>query len=72
MDFVTDERPVITLFYDSKINRFIDDFGVIIHDIYRLITPSQLFISRQYKNIYLIPDITNSFLVELIYLDEED
>ena len=65
------EHEVLTLLYCPDINRFSDGFGSIIHDIFRLVTPGQLMIFREYKNIYVVPDITNSFLVELIYPDEE-
>lgn len=65
------EKYVMPLEYDPEINRFRDQFGGVVHDIYRLITPSQYLIFRKYKNIYLVPDITNSFLVEMIYPEEE-
>lgn len=63
---------VKTLIYDPEINRFRDDMGNVVHDIYRLIMPSQFKIFREHKNIYLIPDITNRFLVEMIYYGEAD
>jgi hypothetical protein len=59
----------VTLFYDSDINRFVDGFGNVIHDIFRLITPGQLMLFRERKGMDLINDVTNSFKVTLIYLD---
>ena len=63
---------VKTLFYDPEINRFRDELGDVVHDIHRLITHNQILLFRKYRNIYIIPDVTNSFLVELIYYDELD
>jgi hypothetical protein len=69
---MVDIDVVKTLYYDPKINRFRDDIGNVVHDIYRLITPDQFRVFRTYKNIYLIPDITNKFFVELIWYEEAD
>lgn len=64
---MVDEHDVRSYLYDPEINRFIDEFGSIVHDIHRVVTPGQLMIFKQYKNVYVVPDITNSFLVEMIY-----
>jgi hypothetical protein len=64
-----DEHMVVTLFYEPEINRFTDDFGSIIHDIHRLVTPWQIMLFKQQKGVFLTPDVTNSFIVELIYPD---
>jgi hypothetical protein len=65
------ENEVMSLFYDVDENRFMDEFGSLIHDIFRLITPGQLMIFRKYKEVYLVRDRSNSFYVEMIYPDEE-
>lgn len=66
-----DEHEVLTLWYNPEINRFMDEFGSIIHDIWRIITPGQYKIFKETQFIYLVPDVTNSFLVEMIYGDEK-
>jgi hypothetical protein len=66
-----DDHETRTLFYDSETNRFMDEMGNVIHDIYRWITPSQIMIFKeQHKGIWVVPDVTNTFLVELIDPDE--
>ena len=67
-----DDHEVVSLFYNPDINRFIDEFGSVIQDIFRLITPSQLMIFKEYKNHYVVPDVTNSFLVELVHPEDFD
>lgn len=65
-----DPHDTICLFYDSGINRFVDSaFGNVIHDIYRLLTPSQVMLFKKNKESAVYPDITNKFLVELVYPD---
>ena len=61
----------VTLFYDPDINRFVDGFGKVMHDIFRLITPDQLMLFRQNKNICSVKDVSNSFFVSLIYMGKE-
>lgn len=67
---MTDEENVLYLLYDPRINRFIDDFGAIRDDIFRFITPGQVMLFKKNKNKFLTPDITHSFLVELVYPHE--
>lgn len=66
------EHEVVCLFYNKNINRFIDEFGDVVHDIFRFITPGQLMIFKEKKDIfYVVSDVTNSFLVKLMYYDEK-
>lgn len=69
---MVDIETVKTLYFDVKLNLFRDDMGTIIYDIYRFITPNQFLIFRKFKNIYVIPNITNEYLVELIWYEEAD
>lgn len=55
------------LFYDVGENSFIDNYGRVILDIHRLLTPWQLMLFRRYKEDMTFPDVTDSFLVELVY-----
>lgn len=64
-----DINKIVSLYYRPDVNRFTDDFGNVIHDIFRFITPGQYLIFRKYKNKYCIHDKTNSFVVEMIYPD---
>lgn len=66
-----DEHDVRSLFYYPDINRFTDENGSVIHDIHRLVSPGQLRLFMEFKSIYMVPDVTHSFLVELIYPDEQ-
>jgi hypothetical protein len=60
----------ITLFFDPDINRFVDGMGNVIHDIYRLITPKQFYLFRLHKDMRSVKDVTNSYMVTVIYLEE--
>lgn len=68
---VIDEHNTITLFFDRRINRFIDEYGNVVHDIYRIITPNQLLMFKE-GLLYMCHDITCSYIVELIDTDEDD
>lgn len=66
-----DPHDEMMLFYDIRINRFVEgSFGYVVHDIHRLLAPWQIEIFKREKSDCIFPDITNSFLIELIYPDE--
>jgi len=64
------ESGVMWLEYDPERNKFRDEMGQIIYWINRIITPAQLMLFRHYKCNYVFRDITNSYLVQLVYPDE--
>lgn len=64
-----DPHDTIMLFYDVEANSFIDTFGNVQHDIYRLLKPWQIFLFKYYEEDQVFPDVTNTFLVELVYPD---
>ncbi len=68
--FINGPVEVMTLFYDPPTNRFFEDFGRIVHDIHRLITPGQLLVFKRKQEDVVVADITNSFLIELLYPDD--
>ena len=57
------------LFYDVGENSFIDTYGRVILDIHRLLSPWQLMLFKRYRKDITFPDVTDSFLVELVYPD---
>lgn len=64
-----DPHDTICLFYDVGVNGFIDNYGRVILDIHRLLTPWQLMLFKRRKEDMVFPDVTNSFLIELVYPD---
>lgn len=66
------ENNVMTLYFDVDENRFIDEFGSIVDNPFIYITPNQLYIFKTYKYQYVVQDVTNSFLVEMVWPDEEE
>lgn len=65
-----DPHDTIALWYDVSINRFVDALlGTVVHDIHRLLAPWQIMLFKTQKMDYVFPDVTDSFLVELIYPD---
>lgn len=69
-DDMFDPHETVGLFYDAGINRFIDmKNGDIVNDIYRLVTPSDVFLFKRKKESITIPDRSNTFLVEMVYPD---
>lgn len=64
-----DPHDTIILFYDISVNRFIDMFGEVIHDIHRLLSPSQIILFKKEEIDMTFPDVSNSFLIELVYPD---
>lgn len=62
-----DPHDTIMLCYDSGINRFVEaSFGYVVQDIHRLLKPWQIMLFKTNNNDYVFPDITDSFLIELI------
>jgi hypothetical protein len=70
-DLKYDPHDTIVLFYDIRINRFIDSYGQVFLDIYRYLTPNQVLLFKENKKSVVLPDVTNSFLVELEYPDQD-
>jgi len=64
-----DPHDTIMLFYDVGVNIFVDERGDIHHDIYRLLKPWQVFLFKNKKECMTFPDVTNTFLIELVYPD---
>lgn len=70
-NFRYDPHDTICLFYDVVNNYFIESsFGCIVYDIHRLIAPWQVTLFKWHRKDAVFPDVTNSFLVELVYPDE--
>lgn len=63
-----DELDIVCLFYDEISRKFIDENGVMIWDIFRYITPNDLYLFRQKKECMVIPWRTSpGWLIELYY-----
>ena len=69
-DYRYDPHDTIMLFYDVGVNSFIDTYGNVILDIHRLLAPWQLMLFKRYMEDCVFPDVTNSFLIELVYPDD--
>jgi hypothetical protein len=63
------EDETVYLMYWPSINRFVDEFGCVVHDIYQYITPNQLYLFMHNENSMVLNDVTNSFIVVLSYPD---
>lgn len=67
-----DEGDGIELYYDPDINRFVDlSFGIIMDDIHRVVSPSQILLFKKEKQDQMVMDVTNSFPVVLYYPEDE-
>lgn len=66
-----DPHDTIMLLYDADVNVFVDTYGTIYHDIYiyDILHPWQIFLFKRRKENCTFPDVTNKFLVELVYPD---
>ena len=63
---------IIGLFFDANINRFIDEDGCVVHDIFRIITPDDLFLFKQEEKCMVVDHAEfKEVLVELFYLEDE-
>jgi hypothetical protein len=60
----------VTLLFDEDINRFVDGMGNVVHDIFRIITPNQFMLFKKYKEMVVLSDVTNTYGVTLVYLEE--
>lgn len=63
------EEDMVSLEYDPERQGFIDWTygGYLVHDIYRLLKPWQVFLFKHYKRNYIFPDVTGKFLVEMYW-----
>jgi len=72
LDGEYDEDLMVSLEFDLERNEFIDlSGGWMVHDIYCLIKPWQIFLFKQNKRDYVFRDITNTFLVELFWPEDD-
>lgn len=75
MDYYSkfDPHDTKALVYDRYYNIFSDDQGNIVYDINKYLSPSQVFLFKKELDftlgefIYTVPDITNSFLIDIYY-----
>lgn len=65
-----EQGDIIQIHYDVKRNLFLDSGGYVIYDIHRLVSPTAIAIFKSKADYYIVPDVTRSFLVEMIYPDE--
>jgi hypothetical protein len=68
---------VITWYYDSYENYFVDENGEIVYDIFRVISPSRLFylksvLGNDYDHTEYIKDIKPGVIYELVWLVTEE
>lgn len=70
----TPVEEVIGLFYDKEANKFIDEGGFIVWNIFDYVTPTDLLMFRQDKEYMLVPrhGSGGKVLVELFYPEEDD
>ena len=54
------------LFYDLNTGIFEDIYGTI-YDIFQTLQPWQVYLFKEHEKDYVFPDITDDFLVHLIY-----
>jgi hypothetical protein len=66
-----DPHDTIALWYDCEYNYFIGEFGEIVYDIHRILTPWQIMLFKskpvRYDEPYVFVDRTNHFLIELFH-----
>lgn len=68
-----DELDIVSLFYDIKNNKFVDEGGYIIWDIFKYITPNDLYLFRKNKECMFVPYQTaKGWICELYYPSEGD
>ena len=67
-----DELDVVTLFYNNEENKFIDKDGWIVWDIFKYITPNDLYLFRKKKECMVVPYQTApGWLCELYYSEDD-
>lgn len=54
------------LYYYEKDNRMVDEWGNIVHDIYKIITPNDLMMFKKKKEYMFVRGVQGEY-VELIY-----
>lgn len=74
-----DPHEIRTFVYTNDHNWFEDECGNIVYDIHRYVHPRDIFLFKKQKmnctdgfwyNSYIVVDRTNSFLVELLYIEK--
>ena len=65
-----DPHDTVMLYYEVNVNRFFDNSGMPYNDIHRMLRPWQIMLFKNTKECMTFHDITNTFLVELVYPDE--
>lgn len=68
---------VITWYYDSHENYFIDEDGEIVYDIFRVISPNRLYYLKfitnsEYDHTEYIKDVTPGVVYELVFSSWEE
>jgi len=58
------------LYYDIEKNRFFDEDGFYVDNIYSFITPNMLYLFRATKE-YMCFEVNSGYFVELIYPEED-
>jgi hypothetical protein len=60
-----------TLFYNKRINRMIDEYGLPVFDIFNIIRPNDLYMFKKLKEDVVVMSIDKR-LIELVYSEEDD
>jgi hypothetical protein len=69
MKHTVNGRDFVTLFYIPESNICVDGLGNIVYDIFRFITPSQYMLFKRNKGMEQVRDISNSFMVAMLYVE---
>ena len=63
---------IIQLYYYENDNMFIDEGGFPVFDLFRIITPNDLFLFRHHKEYMLVPHCSIPRVgVEIFYPDDD-
>lgn len=66
-------EDVIQLYYDKERNKFVDDGGFIVYNIFSIITPNDLFLFKYHKQYMIVHHRDNQEIgVELFYPEEDE
>lgn len=72
MRYIADnDAPILSFYYDKKRRRFVDEDGFVINDIYKYISPLEMYLFLRRKEYTLIID-PDDYLIELLYEYDED
>lgn len=67
-----DYMDIISLYYLPDENKFTDEDGYVIFDIYRIITPNDVFLFRELQDYLIVKHATTpGLLVEMHWPDDE-